>query len=79
MRGTVAATAAGGSGNGRGTAAAVVTDANRVLLVRRKPDDFMGGLWEVPSGHVDAGESWAALAGDLPGVTDGVREVLACV
>ncbi|MGW5068705.1 NUDIX hydrolase [Streptomyces cyaneofuscatus] len=38
-------------------AAAVVTDADRVLLVRRKPDDFMGGLWEIPSGHVDAGES----------------------
>ncbi|MET9094527.1 NUDIX hydrolase [Streptomyces cyaneofuscatus] len=38
-------------------AAAVVTDADRVLLVRRKPDDFMGGLWEIPSGHVDAGEN----------------------
>ncbi|MEV0369364.1 NUDIX hydrolase [Streptomyces sp. NPDC050636] len=120
-------------------AAAVVTDADRILLVRRKPDDYMGGLWEIPSGHVDAGESildatrretleetgltvasvdrylghfdyensrgtitrqfnfavtvsetrpviltehdlhqWASLSGDLPGVTDGVREVLAC-
>ncbi|MGW9047351.1 NUDIX hydrolase [Streptomyces lydicus] len=120
-------------------AATVVTDADLVLLVRRKPDDYMGGLWEIPSGHVDAGESildaarretleetgltvtsvdrylghfdyensrgtttrqfnfavtvsetgpviltehdlhrWTALAGDLPGVTDRVREVLAC-
>lgn len=119
-------------------AAAVVTDADNVLLVRRKPDDFMGGLWEIPSGHVNAGETildaarretreetgltvssvdrylghfdyensggtttrqfnfavtvaetgpviltehdlhqWAAPTGDLPGVTDGVRKVLA--
>ncbi|MFB6813719.1 NUDIX domain-containing protein [Streptomyces sp. NPDC056347] len=38
-------------------AAAVVTDANRVLLVRRRPDDYMGGLWEVPSGKVEDGET----------------------
>lgn len=119
-------------------AAAVVTDADRVLLVRRNPDDYLGGLWEIPSGKVDPGETimeaarretweetgltvssvdrylghfdyensrgattrqftfavtvaatgpvvltehdlhqWAALAGDLPGVTDGVRKILA--
>ena len=28
----------------------------RVLLVRRNSDDFMGGLVELPSGNVDAGE-----------------------
>ncbi|WP_326754575.1 NUDIX domain-containing protein [Streptomyces hirsutus] len=121
-------------------AAAVVTDAGRVLLVRRNPDDYMGGLWEIPSGAVEPGETlvdaacretreetgltvssvdrylghfdyensrgtttrqfnfavtvaetgpvvltehdahqWAALTGDLPGVTDGVRKVLAGV
>ncbi|MFE6053206.1 NUDIX hydrolase [Kitasatospora sp. NPDC056446] len=38
-------------------AAAVVTEAARILLVRRKPDDFMGGLWEIPSGKVEEGES----------------------
>ncbi|GAB7101765.1 hypothetical protein JCM4814A_00790 [Streptomyces phaeofaciens JCM 4814] len=119
-------------------AAAVITDADRVLLVRRNPDDYMGGLWDIPSGTVDPGETivdaarretreetgltvssvdrylrqfdyensrgtttrqfnfavtvaatgpvvltehdlheWAALAGDLSGVTDGVRKVLA--
>ncbi|MFF8313021.1 NUDIX domain-containing protein [Streptomyces lydicus] len=77
------------------SSAPVTVTSDLVLLVRRKPDDYMGGLWEIPSGHVDAGESildetgpviltehdlhqWTALAGDLPGVTDGVREVLAC-
>jgi 8-oxo-dGTP diphosphatase len=121
-------------------AAAVVTDADRVLLVRRNADDYMGGLWEIPSGKVEPGETivdaarretqeetglivssvdrylghfdyensrgtttrqfnfavtvaetgpviltehdmhqWAALAGDLPGVTDGVRKILASV
>ncbi|MGW6973807.1 NUDIX domain-containing protein [Streptomyces sp. NPDC054952] len=118
-------------------AAAVVTDTGRVLLLRRKADDYMGGLWEIPSGKVDPGETildaasretreetgltvssvdrylghfdyensrgtttrqfnfavtvtetgpilltehdlhrWAALTGDLPGVTDGVRKIL---
>jgi 8-oxo-dGTP diphosphatase len=38
-------------------AAAVVTDDDRVLLVRRKPGDFMGGLWEIPSGKVEDGET----------------------
>ncbi|MFI2608836.1 NUDIX domain-containing protein [Kitasatospora sp. NPDC018619] len=38
-------------------AAAVVTEATRILLVRRKPDDFMGGLWEIPSGKVEEGET----------------------
>ncbi|MEU7635019.1 NUDIX domain-containing protein [Streptomyces sp. NPDC039016] len=38
-------------------AAAVVTDADRVLLVRRNPGDFMGGMWEIPSGKVEDGET----------------------
>ncbi|WP_052709214.1 NUDIX domain-containing protein [Streptomyces sp. NRRL S-495] len=38
-------------------AAAVIKHGGRVLLVRRNPDDYMGGLWEVPSGTVEAGES----------------------
>ncbi|WP_345982867.1 NUDIX hydrolase [Streptomyces sp. DSS69] len=36
---------------------ALITDEDgRVLLLRRRADDFLGGLWELPSGGVDAGE-----------------------
>jgi 8-oxo-dGTP diphosphatase len=28
----------------------------RVLLLRRTPSDFMGGLWELPSGKVDSAD-----------------------
>ncbi|MFC5666353.1 NUDIX domain-containing protein [Kitasatospora misakiensis] len=38
-------------------AAAVINHDGRVLLVRRNPDDYMGGLWEIPSGTVEAGET----------------------
>lgn len=36
--------------------AAVITDGDRVLLLRRPADDFMPGLWELPSGKVEPGE-----------------------
>ncbi|MFJ4096741.1 NUDIX hydrolase [Kitasatospora sp. NPDC089913] len=38
-------------------AAAVINHNGRVLLVRRNPDDYMGGMWEIPSGKVEPGET----------------------
>ncbi|MFJ5924675.1 NUDIX hydrolase [Kitasatospora sp. NPDC092948] len=38
-------------------AAAVINHEGRVLLVRRNPDDYLGGMWEIPSGTVEPGES----------------------
>jgi 8-oxo-dGTP diphosphatase len=35
---------------------AVVRDEDKVLLLRRPADDFMGGIYELPSGKVDPGE-----------------------
>ncbi|WP_436738478.1 NUDIX hydrolase [Streptomyces sp. BBFR102] len=37
---------------------AVIPNAEgRVLLLHRAADDYLGGLWELPSGGVDAGET----------------------
>ncbi|WP_281182382.1 NUDIX hydrolase [Nocardia miyunensis] len=36
---------------------AVVQHTDRVLLLQRPEDDFMGGIWELPSGKVELGES----------------------
>ncbi|MGI5216899.1 NUDIX hydrolase [Nocardia sp. CA-290969] len=35
---------------------AVVEHNERVLLLRRPGNDFMGGIWELPSGKVEPGE-----------------------
>ena len=36
---------------------AVVQHSGSVLLLKRPADDFMGGIFELPSGKVEAGES----------------------
>ncbi|WP_326812345.1 NUDIX domain-containing protein [Streptomyces scopuliridis] len=37
---------------------AVIRNADgKVLLLHRAADDYLGGLWELPSGGVDAGET----------------------
>lgn len=41
----------------RFVAAAVINHDGRILLVRRNPDDYLGGLWEIPSGTVEPGET----------------------
>ncbi len=49
---------AAADGIARHVVGAVVTDAEgRVLLLRRPADDHLGGLWELPSGGVDDGET----------------------
>jgi 8-oxo-dGTP diphosphatase len=35
----------------------IVHDEDKVLLLRRPSDDFMGGIFELPSGKVEAGET----------------------
>lgn len=36
---------------------AVIQDNGKVLLLKRPADDFMPGIWELPSGKVEADES----------------------
>ncbi|MDQ1249037.1 MAG: 8-oxo-dGTP diphosphatase, partial [Actinomycetota bacterium] len=36
---------------------AVIVHDHQVLLLKRPADDFMGGIYELPSGKVDPGES----------------------
>lgn len=35
----------------------VIPKGENILLVRRVPDDYLGGYWEIPGGGVDAGET----------------------
>lgn len=39
---------------------AVVAKKSRVLLLQRPQDDFMGGIYELPSGKVEPGETLSA-------------------
>jgi 8-oxo-dGTP diphosphatase len=50
--------AAGADGITKHVVGAVIPDAQgRVLLLHRTAGDYLGGLWELPSGGVDAGET----------------------
>lgn len=49
-------------------AGAVIRGGEGILLVERVPEDFLGGLFELPSGHVDSGETL------LDGLVREVRE-----
>jgi 8-oxo-dGTP diphosphatase len=40
--------------------AAVIRRADKILLTRRKADEFLGGYWEFPGGKVEPGETVAA-------------------
>ncbi|WP_367132823.1 MULTISPECIES: NUDIX hydrolase [Streptomyces] len=37
--------------------AVIADDGGKVLLLHRPADDYLGGLWELPSGGVDDGET----------------------
>ncbi|MEG8183963.1 NUDIX domain-containing protein [Nocardia terpenica] len=36
---------------------AVIQHDGRILLLKRPSDDFLGGIWELPSGKVEPGEA----------------------
>lgn len=38
-------------------AAAIICQEDRVLLSRRKPESYLGGLWEFPGGKKEFGET----------------------
>ncbi len=50
-------TEADAAGIERFVVGALLVKEDRVLLLKRKPDDFMGGIFELPSGKVEPGES----------------------
>ncbi len=41
----------------RVSAGVIMNEKNEILLLKRRDDDFMGGIYELPSGNVDLGES----------------------
>lgn len=41
----------------RQVAAAVIVEDSRIFLARRSPDDPLAGLWELPGGKIELGET----------------------
>ncbi len=39
------------------TTGVIVMDKNKILILKRAADDFMGGIFELPGGGVDEGEA----------------------
>jgi mutator protein MutT len=37
--------------------AALIRKGDRILIAQRKPDDSLGGMWELPGGKIKPGES----------------------
>ena len=37
--------------------AAIIRDGDKVLLLERSPEDYLGGMFELPSGEVETGET----------------------
>ncbi len=48
---------AASAGIDRLVVAAVIRDGGRVLLLERNPEDYLGGLFELPGGLVEPGET----------------------
>ena len=44
-------------GINRFSTGAIISEGKRVLLFRREKNDFLGGIYEVPGGTVEEGES----------------------
>jgi len=44
------------------TVGLVVRDGDAVLVLKRRADDFLPNVWEIPGGHVDPGETLAEAA-----------------
>ena len=49
--------AAAAAGIDRLVVAAIIRDGGRVLLLERNPEDYLGGLFELPGGVVEPGET----------------------
>ena len=49
--------AAASAGIDRMVVAAVIRDGNTALLLERSPQDYLGGLFELPGGLVETGET----------------------
>lgn len=49
--------AAAADGISKTVVGAVIAAGDKVLLLHRPADDYLGGLWELPSGGVNDGES----------------------